>query len=137
MLLVLFMLPKQDWPDSYETPEGVLWYLAPNDISSRSFKSCRLRGEATVYWTCWSSTSHRCSIRLRSEEFGGQSNACSSKHSWTMCAVFQGPLSCWKRTLTVHHGTPVSWRVCAGMLACVKLTSTWMAGPRVFQENIA
>lgn len=44
------------------------------DISKRSFKSCKLQGVASMDQTCLSCTSHRGSIRLRSEEFGGQVN---------------------------------------------------------------
>ncbi|KAF7651609.1 hypothetical protein LDENG_00107270 [Lucifuga dentata] len=60
-----------------------IWH---QDVSSRSFKSCKLRGGASMDWTCLSSTSHRRSIRLRSGEFGGQVNtlnslSCSSNHS--------------------------------------------------------
>ena len=61
-----------------------------------SFKPCKLWGGASMDGTCLSSTSHRCSIGLRSEESGGQINTlnsslCSSNHSWTIFAVW--PLS--------------------------------------------
>ncbi|KAK3554138.1 hypothetical protein QTP70_019066, partial [Hemibagrus guttatus] len=46
-----------------------IWH---QDISSRSFNSCKLRGGASMYPPCLSSTSHRCSMGLRSGEFGGQ-----------------------------------------------------------------
>ncbi len=44
------------------------------------------------------------SVRLRSGESGGQGNilnslSCSSTHSWTVFAVWQGVLSCWKKPL--------------------------------------
>jgi len=42
------------------------------DVSSRSFKSCKLRGGASMDRTCLFSTSHRCLIGFRSGEFGGQ-----------------------------------------------------------------
>ncbi|KAF4083858.1 hypothetical protein AMELA_G00122130 [Ameiurus melas] len=40
--------------------------------SSRFFMSCKLLGVASMDWTCLSSISHRCSIRLRYLESGGQ-----------------------------------------------------------------
>lgn len=40
-------------------------------VSSTSLKSCKLRGWASTYQ---SSTSHRCSIEVRSKEFGSQVN---------------------------------------------------------------
>ena len=43
-------------------------------VSSRSFKSCKLRDGASVDWTHLSSTPHRHSIVLKYEEFGGQVN---------------------------------------------------------------
>ncbi len=51
---------------------------------------------------CFFNTSYRYSIGLRSGEFGGQVNTsnlllCSSNHSWTIFALWQGALSCWKR----------------------------------------
>ncbi|KAG9351058.1 hypothetical protein JZ751_024948 [Albula glossodonta] len=46
---------------------GGIWH---QDISSRSFKSCKMRGGASMDRTCLSSPSHRCSIGLRSGEFG-------------------------------------------------------------------
>jgi len=59
------------------------------DVSSRSFKSWKLRGGASMGRTCLSNTPHRCSIALRSGEFGGQVNTlksslCSSNH---FCSV--------------------------------------------------
>ena len=77
-----------------------IWH---HDASSRSFKSCKLRGEASMDRTCLSSTSHRCSIGLRSGEFGGQVNTLHSK-----CHVPQTmpdqcglhTLSCWNRCIT-------------------------------------
>ena len=52
-----------------------IWH---QDVSSRSFKSCKLRGGASVDWTCLTCTSHRCSIGLRSGKFGGQVNSSNS-----------------------------------------------------------
>ena len=76
-----------------------IWH---QDVSSRSFKSCMLQGGASMDWICLSSTSHRCSIGLRSGEFGGQVNTsnlllCSSNHSWNMFVFLHGVLSCWKK----------------------------------------
>ena len=48
-----------------------IWH---QDVSSRSFKSCKLQGGASMDQTCLSSTSHRCMIGLRSGEFGGKVN---------------------------------------------------------------
>ena len=51
--------------------------------------------------TCLSIISHRCVIRLRSVESGGQVNTSnlffSSNQSWTMFALWHGTLSYWKR----------------------------------------
>lgn len=72
----------------HKTSECVLWYWH-HHISSRSFKSCKLGSGASLDQICWSSTSQRCSIGLRSVEFGRQDNtlknslSCSSNHSWT------------------------------------------------------
>ncbi|KAK3570962.1 hypothetical protein QTP86_031236, partial [Hemibagrus guttatus] len=57
--------------DSTRSPKVCccIWH---QDASSRSFKSCKFRGEASMDRTCLSSTSHRYSIGLRSGEFGGQ-----------------------------------------------------------------
>ena len=94
-----------------------------HDISSRSFKSCRVQGGASMDWTCLSSTSHRCSIGLRSEEFGGQVNTvnwslCSSNHSWTSFAVWLGVLSHWKKPLP------------SGKTVCIK---GWTWSARMFR----
>ncbi len=77
-------------------------------ISSRSFKSCKLRGGASMDQICWSCTSHRCSIGLRAGKFGGQGNtlnslSCSSHCPWTIFTVWQGTLSCWKRPLSSEN----------------------------------
>ncbi|XP_051801618.1 vascular endothelial growth factor C isoform X3 [Acanthochromis polyacanthus] len=65
---------------------------------SRSFEACKLRGVASMKWTCLSSTSHRCSIGLRFGEFGGQVNTsnfllCSSNHSkpFLLCGTMHYP----------------------------------------------
>ncbi len=81
-------------------------------ISRTFFKSNRLRGGASVD-RIWSRTSHRCSIRLRSGEFGGQGktfNYLFLKPSWTIVAVWQGALSCWKRPRP--SGSTIAMRGC-------------------------
>ncbi|KAF7656706.1 hypothetical protein LDENG_00037350 [Lucifuga dentata] len=46
-----------------------IWH---QDVNSRFFKSCKFGGGASMDQTCFSSTSHRCSIGLTLGEFGGQ-----------------------------------------------------------------
>lgn len=80
------------------------------DVSSRTFRSCKLWGGASMDQTCLSSISHRWSTRLRSGQFGGQVNTlnsslCSSNHSWTILALWQGSLSCWKSHPPTHTHT--------------------------------
>lgn len=77
-------------------------------LASRSGKSCKLPAGAAADWTSCSSISHRCSVGLRSGEFGGHSNTlnslfCSSNHSRNTCAVWWGAFSCWKRPLPWGH----------------------------------
>ena len=120
-----------------------IWH---QDVSSRSFKSCKLQGGASVDLTFLSSTSHRCLIGLRSGEFGGQVNisnslVCSSNHSWTILALLHSVLSSWKRPQP--SGNTISMKGCtwsAIMLRyviCVKVTSTWMVGPKISHHSIA
>ena len=95
-----------------------IWH---HDVSSRSFKSCKLRGGASVDQNCLSSTPPGCSILLTSGEFGGQvdkSNSllCSSNHSWTIFALrhytaerghsHQGILFPWKILTTADREHP-------------------------------
>lgn len=59
------------------------------DVSSISFKLCKVRCGTIINQTCLSRTSHRYSIRFRSEKFEGQVNTlnflvCLSNHSWTV-----------------------------------------------------
>ena len=66
-----------------------IWH---QDVGSRSFRSCKLWGGASMDWTCLSNTSHRSSTGLRSGEFGGQVNTsnsllCSSNHLDHFCFV--------------------------------------------------
>ena len=82
------------------------------------YKSCKLRGRATIDRTYCSSTFHRCSIGLRSGEFGGQgstlnSSSRSSNRSGKKCAVWQRLLplgstvttnGCtWSAIMSEHH----------------------------------
>lgn len=57
-----------------------IWH---QNITCRSFKSCRLWDGVAMNQTCWSNTPHRCSTGLR---YGDQSNtlniSCSLHHSW-------------------------------------------------------
>jgi len=75
-------------------------------ILAAEFWSPVLRSGASMDQTCLFSTSHRCLFGLRSGEFGGQVNTslCSSNHSWTIFALWQGTLSCWKRPI------PFPWK---------------------------
>ncbi len=56
-----------------------LWH---QDISSKSFKSYKVRGGASMDCICWSSTPHRRSIGLRSGKFEGQGNTLNSLGRW-------------------------------------------------------
>ncbi len=97
----------------YTPTLNVSWGLWHQDISSRSYKSYRLWGGASVDWICWSSSSNRCSIWLKSGEFGNhEANTLNTfmflkqflKH---FCSV----LPQWKRPL-LSENTTVPWRGC-------------------------
>lgn len=61
--------PPNLGPD--QAPEGLLWYLAPGR-EQQILKGLSVTGGASTGWTCFFSTSHRCSIWWRSGEFRGQ-----------------------------------------------------------------
>ncbi|XP_067281495.1 single-strand DNA endonuclease ASTE1 isoform X2 [Pseudorasbora parva] len=63
--LLCFPLPE---PQCACNPYKMSCCIREQDVSSRSFKFCRLRGGAIVDHTFWSNTSHRCSVGLRSGE---------------------------------------------------------------------
>ncbi len=67
-------------------------------IVSRSF--CRFVGCTSMMWISRSTTSQRCSIRLRSGDCGGHlsnvnSSSCSRNQSEMIWALWDGALSCW------------------------------------------
>lgn len=62
-----------------------------------------------------------------------------SNHSWTISAMWQSTLSCWKRHC--HQGIPLISGV-LGLQQCLSRCQsntccTWMPGPKVSQQNIA
>lgn len=106
-------------------PEGVLWYLY-QDV------------EASMDRTCLSSTYHRCSIDLRSGEFGGQlktSNLllCPSNHFWTIFALWHIILL---KEATVVGECDFHERAILRYVVRVKVISTWMPRPKLSQQNI-
>lgn len=52
--------------------EGISCSIWHQDVRSKSFKAFMLQDRISMDWTCSSNISLRCSIRLRSGEFGGQ-----------------------------------------------------------------
>lgn len=64
----------------------IIWHQG---ITDRSFKPNNLRGGAAIDRTWWSSTSHRCSVGLRTGEFGGQGNTLTS----SLCFGLIGPVN--------------------------------------------
>ncbi len=66
-----------------------------------SHSCCRFVGCTTMMWISRSSTSHMCSIGLRSGDCGGHlskvnSLSCSRNQSEMIWALWHGALSCWK-----------------------------------------
>lgn len=100
-MLVSLLLPKQPWQIEAQTPLRPLkvccgnWY---QDVSNKTFRSCKLRGRTSLGWTCLCSTFHRCLIGLRSGESGGQVNTSNSflwkppflcSRAWKEATAFQ------------------------------------------------
>lgn len=116
------MLPEQLGPvEAWTRPLKVSSGIWHDNVSSRS--SCKLKGGAFMGGTCYSSTSHRCLIGLRSGGFGGQGNdlnslSCFSNHSWT---IFAERRHC-------HQGMLLPRRGVLGLQQCLgrwyKVTST-------------
>lgn len=80
---------------------------------------------------------HWCCLQFRIACSAPQ-RCCSSNLPWTVFASWMAPLSCWKRPRPPENTVP-GWAWFGTMLrwvACVKVTSSWMAGHKVPQQNI-
>ncbi len=103
--VVCTVMVQDEYMYRYTPTLNVSWGLWHQDISSRSYKSYRLWGGASVDWICWSSSSNRCSIWLKSGETPW-TLSCSSNNFLNIFAVF-----CPKRPLRSEN-TTVPWRGC-------------------------
>ena len=90
-----------------------IWH---QDVSSRSFKSCKLWGGASIDRTCLSSASHRCSIGLRSGEFGACAFALQTiPEPFLLCDTAHYPS---ERGYS-HQGIPFPWKGVHGLQQCL------------------
>lgn len=105
-------------------------------LAAYPFKSCNLRGGASMDRTC-SSTSYRCLIGLSSGEFGGKVNTlksllCSSNRFWTFFFSVTGLIILLKEATV---GNSIATKQCIWSVTVfrfmvrVKVTSTWIPGP--------
>ncbi len=115
-------------------PLSVSCSIWQQDISSISFKSCTLYGEPP--WIGFVHPAHPIDAQL-DWDLG---NLKATSTPWTVAGV-AGALSCWKRPLL--SGNTIDMKGCMWSAAIfsqvvrVKVTSTWMPGSKVSQQNIA
>lgn len=86
------------------TPEGGRVGFGIN-VSSRSWKSCKLWGKASLDWTCLSNTPHRCSTELISVESEAQLNTLDLSQLSQFVLLKEGTFS--------HFSIILSW--CSGV----------------------
>ncbi len=117
--------------------------LNVNFWGSYPFRSGKLWDGTSMDWICWSSTSYRCSIR-----FWG---IWSPKQHLELVVMFLKPFRnsfcsvagalCWKRALSSGNTTAMKWCTWSAtmfrLVVRVKVTFSWMPGPKVSQQNIA
>lgn len=107
-------------------------------LSASTALPCIGNDKPSMDQTCFSCTSHICSIGLRSWEFGGQVNTlnswlCSLNHSWTIFAVWQGTFSSWKRPRP--SGKTISMKGCTWSPTMIKwVVHVKVHAPRRSQE---
>ncbi len=106
---------------------------------SLSLASC----EMAPLWIRFVGPAHPIDAQSDSGEFGAQSNtlnslSCSSFRN-SFCSV-AGAL-CWKRALSSGNTTAMKWCTWSATMfrsvVRVKVTFSWMPGPKVSQQNIA
>ncbi len=95
------------WGTDSTRPLKVCCGIWHQNVSSRSFKSCKLQG-----WIGLVCSAHPTDARLDWDlgNLEAKSKLCSSSHSWTIFALWQGALSCWKRPQP--PGNTVSMKGC-------------------------
>lgn len=90
-------------------------YLAPSHLAADKVLSC--------CWTCFSITSHRSLIRLRSGECSPvQVNTLNtSKHSWIIFVVWESASSCWMRLTQLVNIVVLQWGGALGLQQCLDM----------------